>query len=112
MVNKQVFIIKLIHSIIFFIMVICLFYVLYGAFTRTYNVILLIALAAIFLEGLVLLLNRWQCPLTNLAKRYGDETGTITDIFLPAWLSPHTFKIFGALLAIGLVMLGFGYFMK
>jgi len=112
MVNKQVFFIKLIHSIIFFIMVICLFYVLYGAFTKTYNEILLIALAAIFLEGLILLLNRWQCPLTNLAKRYGDKTGTITDIFLPAWLAPHTFKIFGALLAIGLVMLGFGYFIK
>ena len=112
MVNKQVFFIKLIHSIIFFIMVICLFYVLYAAIIRKYDWILLIALAAIFLEGLVLLLNRWQCPLTNLAKRYGDETGTITDIFLPAWLSPHTFKIFGALLAIGLVMLGFGYFMK
>ncbi len=110
MPNKQVIYIKLVHSVIFFFMVICLCFILYAAVTGTYNWILVVALGAIVLEGIILILNRWQCPLTNLAKKYGDEKGTITDIFLPAWLAPYTFIIFGAFFAVGIALLAFGYF--
>ena len=110
MVNNKVFVIKFIHSIIFYFIVLCLFYILYCAIVKNYNWTLLVALGAIFLEGLILLLYRWQCPLTILAQKYGDEKGTVTDILLPTWLVPHTFKIFTVVFSLALVLLGFGYF--
>ena len=109
MVNKKVFIIKLIHSILFIFLVLCLFYILYCAIAGRYDWTLWVALGTILAEGLVLILNRWQCPLTNLAKKYGDEKGTVTDILLPGWLAPHTFKIFTVIFAAEVIWLGFGY---
>ncbi len=111
MQRNKILVVKSIHIAIFYFMCLCLFYILYRAITRTYDWTLLVALGAIFLEGLVLILNRWQCPLTNLAKKYGDEKGTVTDILLPKWLAPHTFIIFGAIFAVEIILLGFVYFL-
>ena len=109
---NNIFIIKFIHSIIFIIMSICLLYILYCAIARIYDWTLLVALGAIFLEGAALILNHWQCPLTTLAKKCGDPTGTVTDILLPTWCARRTFKVSTVLFAVELILLGFGYFTK
>ncbi|OGO07616.1 MAG: hypothetical protein A2Y92_00790 [Chloroflexi bacterium RBG_13_57_8] len=106
----KIFIIKFVHSFIFLFMVACLVYILYCAIVERYDWTLLIALGAIFLEGLALLLNRWRCPLTSLAERCGAANGAVTDIFLPAWLTRHTFKIATAIVIIELIWLAIGYF--
>ena len=108
--SKKVFAIKLFHSFIFLFMVACLLYILYCAITRRYDWTLLIALIAVFLEGLALLLNRWRCPLTTLAEKYGAANGAVTDIFLPGWLTRHTFKISTIVVIIELIWLAWGYF--
>ena len=108
----KIFIIKFVHSAVFIFMVACLAYILYCAAARRYDWTLLIALTAIFIEGLALLLNRWRCPLTTLAERHGAADGAVTDIFLPEWLTRHTFKISTVLVIIGLVWLAWGYFTK
>ena len=82
--KKKIFVIKLIHSILFFLMAFCLFYILYCAITDKYDWTLLIAMVIIILEGLSLVFNRRRCPLTTLAEKYGAEKGSVTDIFLPA----------------------------
>jgi hypothetical protein len=110
--TRTIFIIKFVHSIIFIFMVACLAYILYCAAARRYDWTLLIALGAIFLEGLALLLNRWHCPLTSLAEKYGALNGAVTDIFLPDWLTRHTFKVSTALVIIELVWLAWGYFTR
>jgi hypothetical protein len=112
MQKNKIFIIKFIHSLIFFFMVACLAYILYCAIVRRYDWTLLIALVAIFIEGMALLLNRWRCPFTTLAERYGAANGSVTDIFLPDWLIRHTFKISTAIVFIELVWLAWGYFTK
>jgi hypothetical protein len=109
---KKIFAIKFVHSVIFIFMVACLVYILYCAATGRYDWTLLIALIAIFIEGLALLLNRWRCPLTTLAERYGAANGAVTDIFLPEWLTRHTFKISTIVLIIELIWLAWGYFTK
>jgi hypothetical protein len=108
--SKKVFAIKLFHSFIFLFMVACLLYILYCAITRRYDWTLLLALIAIFLEGLALLLNRWRCPLTTLAEKYGAANGAVTDIFLPDWLTRHTFKITTIVVIIEIIWLAWGYF--
>jgi hypothetical protein len=109
--NKtKLFIIKFVHSIIFFFMVACLVYILYCAVARRYDWTLLIALGAILIEGMALLLNRFRCPMTSLAERCGAERGTATDLFLPEWCSRHTFKVSTVIFIIELIWLAVGYF--
>lgn len=110
-VHRIVFI-KIIHSIIFVFMTACLFYLLYCGIVRRYDWTLLAALGAVSVNGLALLLNRCECPLTTLAKRYGDNNGSVTDILLPMFLARNVFKISMVLVPVELAILAVGYFMR
>jgi hypothetical protein len=109
MKQKQIILIKTIHSIIFFFVVFCVFYLLYCAIARRYDWTLLATLGVILIEGIALLLNHWECPLTSLAKKHGAANGSVTDIFLPMWIARHTFKVSTVILAIEFILLGWGY---
>ena len=110
MVNAKIFIIKLVHSIIFFIMVFSLIYIFYCAVTGRYDWTLLVAIGAILVEGMALLLNKGKCPLTTLAMKLGAASGSVTDIFLPMWCAQHTFRISVIVVIIELIWLSIGYF--
>ena len=61
-------------------------------------------LTAIMLgEVLVLVVNGWRCPLTDLAARYTDDRRANFDIYLPLWLAANNKRIFGSLFVAGLV---------
>ena len=90
----------------------CLAYILYCGITKTYNWALLLAISAILIEGLALLLNQGRCPLTTFAEEHGAEKGSVTDIFLPAWIARNVFRISTVLFTAELVLLGIGYFLK
>jgi len=107
--EKRIFYIKLFHSIIFLFMVACLAYIFYCAVVGRYDWTLLVALSAIVFEGLVLLINRGRCPFTNLAEKYGDKHGAVTDLFFPMWCARHTFSVSTTLFIIELVWLAWGY---
>jgi hypothetical protein len=71
-----------------------------------------VAAGLVALEGVVLLVNGWRCPLTDLAARYApddepaDERSINFDIYLPAWLARHNKTIFTTIyLAGGLFVL-------
>jgi len=38
-------------------------------------------------ETLIFAANGFHCPLTAVAKNLGDETGSVTDIYLPKWFA-------------------------
>jgi len=54
-------------------------------------------------EVLVLVINGWSCPLTDLAARYTDDRRANFDIYLPLWLAAHNKQIFGSLFVAGLM---------
>jgi hypothetical protein len=110
--RQKLFLIKTIHTAFFIFFSSCLAYVFYSGITKTYDLILVLAIGAILIEGLILLPNKWQCPLTNLARKYGDETGRVTDIFFPAWFVPHVFRSCTVLLIIGVILLVVNYAIK
>jgi hypothetical protein len=63
-------------------------------------------LAAIVLgEVVVLWLNGWRCPLTDVAARYTQDRRANFDIYLPEWLARYNKQIFGPLYGVGLVVL-------
>jgi len=110
MFNKKVFAIKFIHSILFWLMVFGLLYILYCAITRTYDWTLLTAVGIIIIEGLALAFNHWRCPFTTLAEKYGAENGAVTHIFLPKLCARYVFKFSMVFFAIEIVWLSIGYF--
>ncbi len=109
---SRLFYIRFIHTLIFFFMSACLVYVLYAGITKTYNLLLLLAICAIFVEGLALLLNRGRCPLTTLAERHGAEKGSVTDIFLPGWIARNVFRVSVVLFPLELALLVLRYFIN
>lgn len=85
-------------------MTVCTAYIFYCGITGLRNGVLFAAIGFIFVEGLVLLLNKFQCPLTTLATRYGDDHERFSDIFLPRWLTPLIIPIYTALFLFGLAL--------
>jgi membrane-bound metal-dependent hydrolase YbcI (DUF457 family) len=58
----------------------------------------------VFVEVLVLVFNRWSCPLTPLAARFTDDRRDNFDIYLPEWIARHNKTIFGGLYVAGIVL--------
>ena len=64
-------------------------YVLYaGARGRTDRKVGLAA-GVVTAETLIFAANGFHCPLTAVAKDLGDETGSVTDIYLPRWFAKN-----------------------
>lgn len=53
----------------------------------------------VLIEAAVLVVNRWRCPLTDVAARYTDDRRGNFDIYLPLWLASYNRVIFGWLFA-------------
>jgi len=108
MVNQRILVgIKTLHTVIFLGMSAAILYVLYCGVTRTYNVWLVVALAAVILECVVFVANGRRCPLTKWARYYGDASGNdwIADIFLPARFAPKIPLVCGGLFVVSLIVL-------
>lgn len=99
-----------IHSVLFFLMLFSLFYLLYAAITGRYGWAIIAAMAFILADGISIALNRGRCPLTTLAERYGAANGAVTHLFMPQFIAGYMFKFFIALFTIEIVWLGIGYF--
>jgi hypothetical protein len=63
-----------------------------------------LAAAAVMVEGLVLVVNRGRCPLTDVAARYTDNRAPNFDIYLPVWVAKNNKQIFTPLYLIGVAV--------
>jgi hypothetical protein len=82
--------IKIIHTIIWAVMAGATFIILYSAITKTYNIYLWISLVLLTIETLVLIFNKWTCPLTPMAEKYTDDRRDNFDIYLPKKKYPES----------------------
>lgn len=96
--------IRLIHSVIFLLLLLCLGYAIYSAVSGNITVWTWAVLAIIFLEGLVLAYFNWNCPLTVWAENRGADSGSVADLFLPKFLADNLFRISGIAYAIALLL--------
>lgn len=108
--RQKLFWIKLVHTIIYFVMVLGILYIVYAGITKTYNIWLYISLGLLFIESVIYFGNGQRCPFTDLAKKYGAKKGYVGDVFLPKKVADNTFYFFGTLLLIGVMILIFNYF--
>lgn len=60
-------------------------------------------IAVVLVEVLILVANRFRCPLTDVAARYTDDRRDNFDIYLPLWLARYNKQVFGTLFVAGIL---------
>lgn len=91
--KNKLTLIKIIHTLIWLFFNFVIFYMLYAVIADKLDNWLWIGFALIILEGIVLLLFKFYCPLTIIARKYSDSTKDNFDIYLPNWLARHNQSI-------------------
>lgn len=92
--------IKAFHTLAWLSIESCVVYVLYTGLVGRTDRRVGIAAAVVTGETLVFAGNGFRCPLTELAKRYGADTGSVTDIYLPKWFAHNIPAIHAPLLVL------------
>ena len=103
----KLFLVKLLHTVIWAFFVAVIFYVLYCGLANRITIYTGIAIGLVVAEGFVLLLFRGYCPLTLIARKYANSNQDNFDIFLPNWLARYNKVIFSAVYVIGLIAVGY-----
>jgi hypothetical protein len=94
--------IKTFHTIVWAFFVFCIIAIPIFAFTENYGQAL-ISIAVVFIEVLILIVNRMRCPLTVVAAKYTNDRRDNFDIYLPVWLARRNKLIFGPLFVGGVL---------
>ncbi len=105
MLRITIFQIKLLHTVIFWVLSLCVLYALFSGVADRITAWTWVAIGLLLVESVVLAASGWTCPLTLLAERQGAARGSVTDIFLPRWLADRIFPICGTLYGVALVVI-------
>lgn len=93
--------VKLAHTAIWAFFAICIILLPVSAYYGHFK-FACILISFVLIEILILVVNRWRCPLTDIAARHTSERQANFDIFLPLWLAKYNKEIFGSLFFAGL----------
>jgi hypothetical protein len=94
--------VKVVHTLAWTLFAGCIVALPVVAWRRQFLVAMaLIALVSV--EVLILLANRFRCPLTAVAARYTDDRRDNFDIYLPLWIARYNKHIFGTLFVAGVL---------
>jgi hypothetical protein len=94
--------IKTIHTIAWAFFAGCILAIPFFVWTGEHSIAFILC-GVVFLEVIILLLNKMRCPLTPIAARYTDERQPNFDIYLPRWLAQYNKEIFGTLYVAGIL---------
>jgi hypothetical protein len=100
-----IFHIKLIHTLIFWVLSACVVFSLFSSISGYITIWTWVAVALVLVESVVLIVSGWTCPLTLLAEHLGTKQGSVADIFLPKWFADRIFPICGTTFGVSLLVL-------
>ncbi|UCG82676.1 MAG: hypothetical protein JSW38_10885 [Dehalococcoidia bacterium] len=100
--------IRSIHALIALVMFAAIGVVYYSAVSQEYDLLLYLALVALFIEGVAITLNKGDCPLSYLQRKYGDDK-TFFELFLPKRIAKQMFRFNFLLISIACMILLFNY---
>lgn len=100
---------RIVHVLIGTFFISCLIYLYVSVFSSELTFWTYFSLAAIVLEGLVLLINKGECPLTLYQNKIGDSKGFF-DLFLPNKALPYVIPLFSVLTTLGTILIYFKHF--
>lgn len=98
--------VKTVHTLAWFSIEASMIYVLYAGFRRRSDRRAGIAGAVVFAETAIFAGNGFHCPLTAVAQRLGDESGSVTDIYLPRWFARNLPAIHVPLIVLAVALHG------
>lgn len=88
--------VKLVHTVAWTFFVLCIVGIPVATWLRRFDIAFVLS-GIVAIEVVVLALNKWHCPLTDVAARYTDERHPNFDIYLPVWVARYNKEIFGPL---------------
>ena len=95
--------IKAVHTLVWAFFVACILLIWIFALRADF-IDAALSIGIVFIEVVVLALNKWRCPLSPIAARYTQDRRGNFDIYLPEWLAGRTRTIFGTLYVAGIVL--------
>ena len=98
---------KTFHTAIWVLMTTANFTAFYLALLGRFNAWFVAAVALLGGEIVVILVNSWHCPLTDVMARYTQDRKANFDIYLPEWLARNNIRIFSILIALEVVIVFF-----
>ena len=101
-------VVRSIHTIIALVMFASIGVVYYSAVKQTYNLPLYLTLGALFIEGTAITLNKGDCPLSYLQRKYGDDKAFF-ELFLPGSIARQMFRFNFIFISIGCLILLFNF---
>ena len=102
--RKALMLVRVVHTVVWAFLVGCILAVPLTALAGNLGLATVFA-AVVLLECVVLAVNHYRCPLTDVAARYTDQRPPNFDIYLPVWLARHNKRVFGTLFAAALLVL-------
>jgi len=94
--------VKIVHTIAWAFFAGCIALIPVAAMQRDFTAALVL-IGLVMVEVMILLINGFRCPLTNVAARYTDDRQDNFDIYLPLWIARYNKQIFGTLFVAGIV---------
>ena len=92
--ETKLILIKTIHTLVWIFFNVVILYMLYAVLTNKLDKWLWIGFGLFFPEGITLLLFKFFCPLTIIARKYSNSSKDNFDIYLPNWLAKYTKLIY------------------
>ncbi len=89
---------KTLHTLIWALMAGSNFLAFYFALIGRFDAWFWVPASLLALEILIIVLNRWRCPISKIAERYTQERQANFDIYLPEWLARYNIQIFAGLI--------------
>lgn len=93
-----------VHTAIYLVMAASTFVALYAGISGARGAYLWTALGLLGVEIVVFVGNGFRCPLTAVAIKYGADSRGAYDTFLPERFTQYTFRNFGPLIALSLLL--------
>jgi len=94
--------VKVVHTLAWAIFAGCIVALPVAAWRRRIDVAVLL-IGIVLVEVLILLANRFRCPLTAVAARYTQDRSDNFDIYLPVFVARYNKQIFGTLFVAGIL---------
>jgi hypothetical protein len=96
--------IKIIHTLIWVFFNFVVFYMLYAVIINKLDNWLWIGYTFMILEGIILLIFKFFCPLTIMARKYSGSTKDNFDIYLPNWLAKYNKLIYSGIMVVIIIL--------
>jgi hypothetical protein len=79
-------------------MTLSVLYIGYSVVLMRFDTVFYISLFLIVSEIIVIVINAWRCPLTNIARKYSRDEAANFDIYLPEIIARYNKEIFSVIL--------------